>query len=275
MSRHIKIYEAWKASKTESKNPSRVNENWKPLTDKAEIEAWLEEMEIENYTINDDGTVDVNGDVQLEKKDLKEIPVQFGVVKGDFECYQNQLISLSGCPKEVKGDFWCFDNQLTSLEGAPQKVGGSFWCNQNRLTSLEGAPKEVGGTFNCQINKLTSLEGAPKAKKIESDFDTPSKHKINESVSKTRLRIYLDEEESVDVREELEKLIKDNKLDVDILSFRENGTYIDSYEDDDEEIEDIYIIYDVIVSTDKTIAKKLCKLFNDEKSDYMTIELKK
>ena len=128
------------------------------------IEKWLKEYDIENYTINDDFTIDVDGDVNLVRKNLIEFPdyIQFNIVKGDFDCSTNKLTSLRGGPKKVSGSFICIHNQLTSLEGAPRKVGGDFNCRWNKLTSLEGSPKEVGWTFNCRYNRLTSLKGAPK-----------------------------------------------------------------------------------------------------------------
>jgi len=72
------------------------------------IREWLEQMGIENYTINDDGTVDVDGDVNISNKNLTEIPIQFG---------------------KVNGNFWCNNNELTTLKGVPRIVGGIFSCS--------------------------------------------------------------------------------------------------------------------------------------------------
>ena len=38
---------------------------------RAIIYKWLDEYGIKNYTLNDKGEIDVNGDVNLRKKDLK------------------------------------------------------------------------------------------------------------------------------------------------------------------------------------------------------------
>ena len=117
---------------------------------------------IKNYIINSDGTIDVDGDVNITYMKLDKLPLKFNVVYGDFQCYNNKLTSLEGAPKEVGVDFDCNNNQLTSLKGSPKWVGRNFYCNNNKLTSLEGAPKQVGSTFFCSGNKLTSLKGAPK-----------------------------------------------------------------------------------------------------------------
>jgi hypothetical protein len=126
------------------------------------IDLICKKYDIENYTINPDGTVDVDGDVNLRNRRLKELPIKFGKVAGDFYCHDNQLTTLEGSPKKVGGNFWCHYNQLITLEGSLKEVSGGFYCSNNKLTTLEGAPKEVGGGFYCDSNKLKTLEGAPK-----------------------------------------------------------------------------------------------------------------
>ena len=138
----------------------------------SEIEAICEKYNIKNYIINEEGSIDVDGNVDLYKKKLKVLPLKFRKVSGDFECRDNQLISLVGCPQSVGGDFYCIYNQLISLEGAPQSIGGDFYCSSNQLISLEGAPQRVGGDFECGSNKLTTLEGAPQ--RVGGDFSCSS-----------------------------------------------------------------------------------------------------
>jgi hypothetical protein len=116
---------------------------------------------IKNYTINLDGTIDVDGNVNLSNMELEKLPVKFGRVTGDFWCDNNQLTSLEGCPQTVGGHFLCNDNQLTTLVGCPTEVGGRFYCYNNQLTTLEGCPHKVVGNFRCGNNQLTSLEGCP------------------------------------------------------------------------------------------------------------------
>ena len=126
-----------------------------------DIDAICKKFGIKNYTINPDGSVDVNGDVNLSYRELTKLPLKFGRVGGYFSCSDNQLTSLEGAPREVGGDFYCSYNQLTSLEGAPSHVGGHFYCYYNQLTSLEGAPKYVGGDFFCHRNQLVDFRGFP------------------------------------------------------------------------------------------------------------------
>ena len=124
-----------------------------------EIHDICKEYNITNYSINPDGSIDVDGNVDLNKKGLIEIPLKFNKVSKSFLCKQNQLTSLYGSPERVDGYFSCEYNKLTSLEGCPKFVGRNFNCNENNLTSLEGFPKFVGRNLLCTRNPLESLEG--------------------------------------------------------------------------------------------------------------------
>ena len=129
---------------------------------KEDIHSICRKYDIKNYTINEDGSIDVDGNVNLYDKKLIELPLKFGKVSGDFDCSENKLTSLSGSPREVGEYFYCYSNELLSLEGSPSEVGGDFSCYKNKLESLEGSPEKVGGNFGCNVNQLTSLEGAPR-----------------------------------------------------------------------------------------------------------------
>ena len=106
---------------------------------KVEIEAWCDEMGIENYTINSKGEIDVDGNVMLRQSDFKELPYKFGKVRGLFTLAHNKnIISLKNCPNETGGYF--------DVDGC------------NKLDSLEWCPKEVGSKFFCRFCKCDFLE---------------------------------------------------------------------------------------------------------------------
>ena len=67
---------------------------------------------ITNYTINDDGSIDVVGNVNLCGRDLIELPLRFNKVSGNFCCYVNKLTTLKGSPKWVGDGFFCFENNI-------------------------------------------------------------------------------------------------------------------------------------------------------------------
>ena len=124
------------------------------------IDEICKRYDIKNYIINDDGTIDVNGDVFLYGRGLTELPLTFNKVTGYFDCSWNKLTSLKGSPKWVGDYFECTGNQLTSLEFSPDYVGGDFYCRDNYLTDLVGSPKEVDGRFYCHNNpKLINPKG--------------------------------------------------------------------------------------------------------------------
>ena len=109
---------------------------------KADIENWCEEMEIENYTINSKGEIDVKGGVDLANKDFEKLPYKFGKVTGFFTLMDNKkLTSLKNCPYYV-GNYFDIDEcpQLDSLEGCPKEVKVSFYCSDCKR---KFTPKEV------------------------------------------------------------------------------------------------------------------------------------
>lgn len=136
-----------------------------PLYNRYTIDKFCRDYSIRNYTINKDGTVDVDGYVDISDiKGLGKIPIKFRNVSGYFNCSNSDLVSLEGCPVSVGGEFICSNNKLTSLKGCPSSVGsvgGGFFCDGNKLVTLEGCPSYVGGGFNCSCNELVSLEGCP------------------------------------------------------------------------------------------------------------------
>ena len=123
-----------------------------------EVESWLCRMGVENYVINEDLTVDVNDDVDISCKNLKTIPIQFGIVNGVFNCGCNNLTSLKNCPPIVKNRFHCSQNELTNFEDFPKEINGDFiFMHDNKIKEEELV------NFNCNIENV---------KNIYSDFNT-------------------------------------------------------------------------------------------------------
>jgi hypothetical protein len=139
-----------------------INEGSSPQ--KWKLKKSLEKLGIgrgHNYTISDDGKVNVEGDVFIRDDFYNLYGIKFGRIDGDFKLSSKCVNGLDGCPVHVEGEFDCSDQNLTSLEGCPDYVGGSFNCGQNRLTDLIGGPTTVIGSYDCMSNNLSSLLGAP------------------------------------------------------------------------------------------------------------------
>ena len=116
-------------------------------------------LKIDDYSINSDGSIDMNGDVKLRHLHLHKLPLKFNYVNGHFDCGFNWLTSLEDCPRHITGYFDCSNNILTSLKGGPKTVGMGFDCSYNKLTSLEGGPVVESYNYYCLMESLISLDG--------------------------------------------------------------------------------------------------------------------
>lgn len=129
------------------------------IADKVKVEDACKKLGLENYTINNDLTVDVDGNVTFPIYKLSTFPVKFNKVSGKFTCNNSDsLISLEGAPKIVQGFFSCYNcPKLTSLEHCPQYIGSHFniaKCDGIRsLHNIHKLIKSMNGVFRCeQIN---------------------------------------------------------------------------------------------------------------------------
>jgi hypothetical protein len=154
--RRIKIYESFRTEQ--------------------EIKDLCSEYEIRNYQIRDDGSIDVNGFVNLYKKlDNPKLPLNFSEVNGVFNCGGNKLTTLEGCPEKISNNFYCYANNLTSLEHSPKMIKGNFYCWENYyLTTLEGLENTyIDGELSVKNCNLYTLKGFPKKVGSFNCEDTP------------------------------------------------------------------------------------------------------
>jgi hypothetical protein len=129
----------------------------------SEVAKICEKFGIEDWTLNENGLVDVCYDVDLNYEGLTSLPLKFGKVDGWFTCDGNKLKSLKGSPHTVGGYFSCNDNLLKTLEGSPLTLdGGDFFCRDNNIYSFEGFPRIINtsewfGDFNCFNNPIYNV----------------------------------------------------------------------------------------------------------------------
>ena len=138
--------------------------------DRSSIDDICKKYNITNYTINEDDSIDVDGNVNISNRDLIELPIKFKYVHGDFLCSFNRFSSLLGFPEYVGGDFDCMSNELTTLEGCPSEIRGNFSCNNNKLTSLQHFPYIIGNNIDISFNNLTSFDNYLPTE-INGDFE--------------------------------------------------------------------------------------------------------
>ncbi len=108
---------------------------------------------IYGYTINSDGSIDVEGNVMLYSKDLKSIPIKLNKVNGYFDCEYNKLTDLENFPNEISGSVYLTGNNLKNLKGFG-KVGGITYLLGNPLESLEGYNGDINKVFCLNKEKL-------------------------------------------------------------------------------------------------------------------------
>lgn len=86
--------------------------NSKNNSSKSQIENFLGScgLEKDHYKIlEDDGklSVDVYAELNISHKKLYKIPFKLNRVTSNFNCSNNELVTLENCPKQVHGDFNC------------------------------------------------------------------------------------------------------------------------------------------------------------------------
>jgi hypothetical protein len=165
----------------------------------SEVAKICDKYGIENWSINSDGLVDVDGSVFLNHKRLTKLPLKFGKVTGDFSCVRNKLTTLKGCPNTVDGYFSCNYNNLTSLEFCPRRVGGEFCCARNNIREFSG-PKYIGDGFFCHTNPIENIWNIinPVDDRWDEDLmeffeDCSIIHDDGQSVAIDRLNFFLEE----------------------------------------------------------------------------------
>jgi len=113
-----------------------------------------EEYSIINYTINKDGSIDVDDNVFMRMKHLTKLPLVFNKVSGYFDCSMNELTTLEGAPKEVGAYFDCSSNSLTNLKGISTSIDGMLYADYNRITTLEYMPNIIGDDVEFKSNPI-------------------------------------------------------------------------------------------------------------------------
>ena len=102
------------------------------------IDSICKKYGIKNYTINGDGSIDVDGNVNLSSKRLTKLPLKFRNVSGGFYYHTNQLTSLEGSPQSVGGNFDCYNNQLKDVYCIKEgfRLGGELIIGNNPVYQM-------------------------------------------------------------------------------------------------------------------------------------------
>jgi len=123
-----------------------------------EDESWVNNM----FKFQPDGTTIVEGELILEDKEIRQLPIGLTEVKGSLSVSGNSSLRFNGYPKKVEGYFDCSYNDLLSLQRMPEKVGGGINLEYNKISSLDGIPDKVMGDLYLSNNQLENLDGISK-----------------------------------------------------------------------------------------------------------------
>jgi len=137
---------------------------------KKDFENFLNICVTGNWDFNLDGSISIEGDLDCSSflKSSKKLntgflpKIKIKSVSGDFNCSNNNLISLQYSPEFVGGSFKCYSNNLKSLEFCSSKIGANLDCMYNQIETLFGCPAEIFGNIVLDFNELNDLQGGPK-----------------------------------------------------------------------------------------------------------------
>ena len=122
------------------------------MTDKL-IKKLCDKYGIKKYTINFDGSIDVNKPVNLSNFDLTELPLKFNKVNGSFDCSDNRLTTLKGCPNEVSDSFFFENNPLERIDYTPNRIGdGKGIYSDSKHNIGEPMTDDVNVFYNIENN---------------------------------------------------------------------------------------------------------------------------
>lgn len=115
----------------------------------------LAELSPNTFADCTNGIITVHGNLNLENKDLDEIPVKIDTVKGDVYLSGNHLKNLHNFPRNVWGVIDLSNNMLRSFEGGTDHAKSLIINNNPFLSTIEHAPYDVEVAEN--VNNLGLL----------------------------------------------------------------------------------------------------------------------
>jgi hypothetical protein len=126
--------------------------------------------------MQDTATKSPEASIAEAERTLDEWGIQYTKMPDNFPQVGDLCIAHMGLTKlpdlsrvKVFGGFNCENNYLTSLEGCPAFVGGTFNCTRNKLTSLEGAPEHTGQLFFTDFGSFNPSRHIPDELRISPE----------------------------------------------------------------------------------------------------------
>lgn len=130
------------------------------------VEQDLKMVDIKNYNILEDGSINVYQDVDLHTNSFGgniSMIFKFNEVFGNFNIERCGLTTLSGLPKYVMGNLTLYDNdkKIPDMSGGPENVKGEISIGNFGLMSLNKFPNKCGKDITIHNNPIKNLNGLP------------------------------------------------------------------------------------------------------------------
>lgn len=116
-------------------------------------------------------------DININNKNLEKLPKQKKEIKGDFDCSNNKLTSLEGCPEIVLANFNCSNNNLSSLKYRPRVVYLAFDCRGNK--NLKNIKDQII-KYGIKASVYRTDEGEIIFRNVEEEIKKYKKQKLKE-----------------------------------------------------------------------------------------------
>lgn len=117
------------------------------------IVEWCYRNNVTSYTIAEQGVINTNQSVSLVDYQESTLPFQFGVVDGNFDCYNARLTSFTGFPHKITGSLYLYDSHIYSLHNIHKTVKfiGERFASNDSVTDILGLLL-IGGLQSVQLD---------------------------------------------------------------------------------------------------------------------------
>lgn len=127
-----------------------------------EIEQWLKEKHIQDYSLNNDLSVNVHHGLSFNPFELKEgLPFAFHEIDGNLMIANNNLFDMRNFPRIVHGNVDVFGCDLYSLKGCPEIIHGNLIIGGNLIRSFQYIAKHIDGDIQAYDNALEAIDYLP------------------------------------------------------------------------------------------------------------------
>lgn len=125
---------------------------------------------IEKYTINSDGSIDVDGNVELSFNRFKRLPIKFNYVRGSFDISCNKLTTLEGLPNYI-GGYLNLDYNDIEVLNIDLICNYSISIGENPIKRIEYINPNIIGNIRIHNNQniLKKYERSLKVKQFLKD----------------------------------------------------------------------------------------------------------